>query len=169
MHTSLPDRLLGTVDVRGNEDYLMLYTSDARMVGAGMIWSLGGGAEGIAVGSTDGDMPPGLGTGPLNWDEFSRDLIVASHFTKNIGIYDLEGCVRQGFLPRLEAMDWSQAVVIPAESVRRARRMGLAIRVALWMASHLVYLLAGVVAVIWLVVRWRRSRRRARQRVAMQS
>jgi hypothetical protein len=169
VHSSLPDRWLGTVDVHGNEDYLMLYTSFARMAGAGIILSLGPGAQGIAVGSTDGDTSPGSGTGPLNWDEFSRDLIVASHFSKNIGVYDLEGCVRQGFLPRMETMDWSQSVVIPAEMVRKAGRMRRAIRVALWIASHIVYLSVVVVATIWLVVRWWRSRRRARQHRVAQS
>jgi hypothetical protein len=52
-HSTVLDRLLGTVDVRGNEEYLMLYTSFAPQVGAGMIWSLWRNAQGIAVGSTD--------------------------------------------------------------------------------------------------------------------
>ena len=36
-HSSILDRLLGTVDVRGNREYLVLYTNVARLVGAGMI------------------------------------------------------------------------------------------------------------------------------------
>ena len=79
-----------------------------------MIWSLGRGAQGIAVGSTDGETPPGGGSGPLDWDEFSRDLIVASPYSRQLGVYDLEGCVRQGFLPRLKTMDWNKSVVIPS-------------------------------------------------------
>src|SRR5579862_6799393 len=94
VHSSIPDRLLGTVDVRGNDEYLMLYTSFARQVGAGMIWSIGPHAQSIAIGITDGTLPPGSGSGPLNWDEFSRDLIIASHFSSHIGVYNLEGCVR---------------------------------------------------------------------------
>jgi hypothetical protein len=159
VHSSLPDRLLGTVDVRGDQDYLMLYTSFARPVGAGMIWSLGPHASGIAIGSTDGDLPPGTANGPLDWDEFSRDLIVASHFTSQIGVYDLEGCVRQNFLPRLLAMNWSQPVIIPAESVRRAARFGFVVRSALWIVSNLIYLAAaGLVLISWLL--WRRRTRR---------
>ena len=149
--SSLPHRLLGTIDLRGDEEYLMLYTSSARPIGAGMIWSLGSQAWGITIGSTDGDAVPGTGSGPLDWDEFARDLIVASHFTRHIGIYDLEGCVRQGFLPRLIPFDWSKSVTIPAESVQRAKRLGFIARSSLWIISNLIYLLlAGILLVIWL-------------------
>lgn len=148
VHSTLLDRMLGTVDVRGNEEYLMLYTNNARAVGAGMIWSLGPHAQGISVGVTDGPGEVGSGTGPLDWDEFSRDLIVASHFSKSIGIYNLEGCVRQGFLPRMKAMNWSASVVIPARSVARAERLGLVSRTVLWIASNLVYLVAAVVILL---------------------
>lgn len=155
VHSSLLDRLLGTVDVRGNEEYLMLYTNVARPVGAGMIWSLGRDAEAISIGSTDGDTAPGRGAGPLNWDEFSRDLIVASHFSRQIGVYNLEGCVRQGFLLRLKTMDWSQSVVIPEESVRRAERLGIILRTVLWIGSNLLYLIFAALALLaWLIRRW---------------
>jgi hypothetical protein len=161
VHSTLPDRLLGTVDVRGNEEYLMLYTNVARPVGAGMIWSLGRDAQAIAIGSTDGDTAPGKGAGPLDWNEFSRDLIVASHFTRQIGVYNLEGCVRQGFLPRLKTIDWSQSVVIPEESVRRAERIGIIIRAVLWIGSNIVdFLFAGLCFIAWLIWRSRREKRR---------
>jgi hypothetical protein len=71
--SSLLDRTLGTVDVRGDQEVLMLYTSFAHPIGAAMIWTLGPHAQAIAIGSTDGD--PGANAAPLNWDEFSRDLI----------------------------------------------------------------------------------------------
>jgi hypothetical protein len=160
VHSTLLDRMLGTVDVRGNEEYLMLYTNNARAVGAGMIWSLGPHAQGISVGVTDGPGKVGSGTGPLDWDEFSRDLIVASHFSKSIGIYNLEGCVRQGFLPRMKAMNWGESVVIPARSVARAERLGFVSRTVLWIASNLVYLvLAVVILLLWM---WSARRRRKR-------
>ncbi len=159
VHSTLPDRLLGTVDVSADQNYLMLYTSFARPVGAGMIWSLGPQASGIAIGSTDGDGDAGTGSGPLDWNEFSRDLIVASHFTRQIGIYDLEGCVRQGFLPRLVSMDWNQSVVIPEQSAQRAARIRLLSRSILWIASNLIYLISiAFLFVSWLV--WRRRARR---------
>lgn len=153
-HSSLLDRLLGTVEVRGNEQYLMLYTSAARGVGAGMIWTLGPHAQAIAIGSTDGASAPGSGSGPLDWTEFSTDLIAASHFTRHIGVYDLEGCVRQGFLPRLVTMNWSQSVVIPAESVRRAQLIGFISRSALWISSNFLYFLPfGLLLIFWLARR----------------
>lgn len=160
VHSTLLDRQLGTVDVRGNEEYLMLYTSYARNVGAAMIWSLGPHAQSIAIGSTDGPMPAGSGIGPLNWDEFSRDLLVASHFSHDIGVYNLEGCVRQGFLPRIETMNWNGSVLIPAASVTRAQRMGKALRTALWIGSRSLYFLAAaLLMLVWLILRWRERRR----------
>jgi hypothetical protein len=158
-HSTLPDRLLGTVDVRGDEDYLMLYTNNVRAVGAGMIWSLGPQAWGIGIGDTDANGTPGAGTGPLDWNEFSRDLIVASHFTPHVGIYNLEGCVRQGFLPRLLTFDWSQTATIPAASVERARRLGIVSRSTLWILSNLIYLL---LAAIIIAIGWRWWHRRSR-------
>jgi hypothetical protein len=159
--TTLIDRMLGTVDVRGNDEYLMLYSSYARQVGAAIIWSLGRGAQGISIGVTDGGTP-GTGTGALDWNEFSRDLIVASHFTKQIGVYNLEGCVHQGFLPRIETMDWNQSVVISAASIARARRLGLLMRTVLWIASRLPWLLAAALLLItWWIVRRRVRKKRA--------
>jgi hypothetical protein len=152
-HSTLLDRMLGTVDVRGNTEYLMLYTSYARLVGAGMIWQNGGSAQAIAIGSTDGNGPSGAGTGPLSWDEFSRDLIVASHFTHQIGVYNLEGCVRQGFLGRLETMDWHESVTIPPGLVSNAQRFGFLLRTSLWIAANSLYfailLLFGGTAFLW--------------------
>lgn len=160
VHSTLIDRLLGTVDVRGNEEYLMLYTNVARPVGAGMIWSLGRYSQAVAIGSTSGEGTPGTGSGPLDWNEFRRDLTVAAHFTRHVGIYNLEGCIRQGFLPRLEAMDWNQPVMIPAASVHRADRMGFLIRSTLWLVSHFFYfLLLLLLLIAWLIHRRRRRRR----------
>lgn len=158
-HSTLPDRLLGTVDLRGDENYLMLYTSFARPIGAGMIWSLGPQAQAIAIGSTDGEGTPGTGSGSLDWDEFLRDLMVASHFTRQIGIYDLEGCVRQGFLSRLESVNWSQSVEIPAESVQKAKRMGMISRGVLRFFANLPWIIAAALLLIaWWVVRRQRRR-----------
>jgi hypothetical protein len=157
--SELADRLLGSVEVRGDEEYLMLYTGYARPAGAGLIWELGPGAQGIAIGSTDGMGAAGSGMGPLSWDEFSRDLIVASHFTRKVGVYNLEGCVWQGFLPRLIAMDWNAATVIPAQSVARAGRLGMMVRGLFWVSSHALVLLCCAALLIVALLRYRRNRR----------
>ena len=165
VHSTLLDRLFGTIDVRGNEEYLMLYTNVARPIGAAMIWSLGRGAQGISVGSTDGETPPGVGSGPLDWNEFSRDLIVASHYSRQLGVYDLEGCVRQGFLPPLKSIDWSKSVFIPAESVRRAELLGLILRTVLWTSSHILYFISAALALCaWFA--WRRLIRNKKRIIA---
>ena len=159
LHTKLLDRLLGTVDVRGNENDVMIYTSYARPVGSAIILDLGPHAQGIIVGVTDGQPPAGSGFGPLDWDEFSSDLIVASHFTHHIGVYNLEGCVRQRFLARLETMDWGGSVVIPAVSISRAKRHVMALSVALWIGSNLLYLAAAAFLFAVFCIWWWRSRR----------
>jgi len=163
LHTTLLDRLLGTVDVRGNEDDVMIYTSYARPVGSAIILDLGPYAQGIVLGVTDGPPPAGSGFGPLDWDEFSSDLIVASHFAHHIGVYNLEGCVRQRFLARLETMDWGGSVVIPAASISRAKRHVMALSIALWIGSNLLYLASAAfllaVFCIWL---WRTRRFRSK-------
>jgi hypothetical protein len=161
-HSSLPDRMLGTVDVRGDLEVLMLLTSYAHPPGAAIIWTLGPEAQAIAIGVTDGD--PNANPAPLNWSEFSRDLIVASHFTHVIGVYNLEGCVRQGFLPRLKAMDWSQSVTIPADAVRGADHRVLMLVLLLWISSHLLYLVVVLLlAIAWIVWRWRMRKMKGAQ------
>jgi len=168
-HAEWLDRMLETVDVRGNEDYVMLYTSYGRPSGAGVIWLLGRHAQGIVVGVTDGAGSAGKGTGPLDWDEFSRDLIVASHFTRRIGVFDLEGCIRQGFLPRLLHFDWGQTVIIPAKSMSRAQRLVFIVRAALWTGSYILYFVPAILMLVaWVVLRRRipgagRTRRRESQ------
>ncbi|HEY2468487.1 MAG TPA: TIGR03435 family protein [Terracidiphilus sp.] len=68
---------------------------------------------------------------PLSWNDFSGDLIVASHFSHVVGVYNLEGVVRLGFLYRLETMDWHQSATISAQSITRARRLQWVTRILL--------------------------------------
>ena len=154
-HSSLLDRLLGTVDVRGDQEVLMLYTSYAPPpVGAAIIWKLGPDAQAIAIGVTDGDLRANPAV--LNWSRFSRDLIVAAHFSHLVGVYDLEGCVRQGFLSRMKTMNWNQSVIIPADAIRRADHRLLLLGLILWISSHFLYLVVVLVLSIALIGwRWR--------------
>jgi hypothetical protein len=162
-NSSLIDRLLGTVDVHGNTDYLMLYSVYARPHSAGAVWSFGRGAQAIAIGSTAGPGTPGTPGGPLSWDEFSRDLIVAAHYTDQVGVYNLEGCIRQGFLPRLETFDWSQTIILPSDAIRHTQRLTRVIRTALWLASHILYFVFGFL----LLAAWLIGRRCMRSRPAI--
>jgi hypothetical protein len=160
-HSSLLDRMFGTVDVRGDQEVLMLYTSYAGTAGAAIIWRLGADAQSIAICCTNGD--PAANPAVLDWSRFSRDLIVASHFSHVIGVYNLEGCVHQDFLPRLQTMIWSQSVTIPAVAIRAANHHLLMLMLVLWISSHLLYLVAAfLLAIAWIVWRWRIRNRAAR-------
>jgi hypothetical protein len=148
-NSSLLDRMLGTVDVRGDQEVLMLYTSYAGPAGAAIIWDFGPDAQSIAICCTDGD--PAANPAVLDWSRFSRDLIVAGHFSHVVGVYNLEGCVHQGFLPRLETMNWSQSVTIPAVAIRSANQHLRMLRLVLWISSHLLYFVFVLLLAIALI------------------
>ena len=91
------------------------------------------------VGVTAGDPQPGARMGPLTWEELEHDVIVASHFSPVVGIYNLEGSVRRGFLPRLETIDWTQPVIISADANRQVILLRARVQAALWTLSRLPY------------------------------
>jgi hypothetical protein len=149
-HSTLLERLFGLVDVRGNEEVLMTYSNFNHKVGAAMVWSYGQDTQAVAVGSTlsSGNAALDAKYGPLNWEEFSRDVVVASHFSRQVGVYSLEGCVRQGFLPRLKTLDWNQGVEIPSAALARMHRFRVLIQGVLWTASHLLYFATAFLIVV---------------------
>jgi hypothetical protein len=106
---------LALVDVRTDREVWMLYSSFMPGVGPGFLWSYGPEAEAIGVGTTGGGPDiPGSPTMPtLGWEELARDLLLARHWCDDILIHSLEGCVQQGFLSRLPALDWEEAVTAP--------------------------------------------------------
>ena len=163
-HSTVLQRILGIVDVRGNQEVLMLYTSFNHAAGAGVIWQYGPDAQAIVVGSTASSGDPAIDAKfpPLNWDEFSRDLIVARHFSSVVGVYSLEGCIQQGFLTKLKTLDWNRTIIIPGEAVRKAGSFRKFVLVILWTGSHLAYfavvfLLAIALLGCWMVRRRRRQ------------
>jgi hypothetical protein len=149
------ERILGLVDVRGNDEVLMAYTSFNHHLDSALIWAYGPDAQVIAVGSTGSTGDPQLDArfAPLDWNELSRDLIVASHFTRVIGIYSLEGCVHQGLLTRLSGFDWNQFVTVGADSISTVKRFRMAFQIALWIASHPFIVLLLLLFGWWFV--WR--------------
>jgi len=159
-HTTLLERLFGLVDVRGNREVLMLYTSFNHAMDSALVWKYGPRAQAIVVGSTKGNPPTDARFPPLDWEEFSRDLRVAAHFSPVVGVYSLEGCVHQGFLARLKSMDWNEPVTIPADALRKANRMRSRIHAVLWLGSNLPYFVLVIfIATGWWI--WRRARQRA--------
>ena len=87
VHSTILERLFGLVDVRGDEEVLMTYTTFNHKAGAAMVWSYGQDTQALVVGSTLGSGNAAIDAkyGPLNWEEFSRDTIVASHFSRESG------------------------------------------------------------------------------------
>lgn len=152
--STLLQRLFGQVDVRTDREVWMLYTSVMRTVGPGLLWIYGREASAIAVGTTGGgpDVPGHPEIPALNWDEFARDLRLATHWSGDIYIHSLEGCVRQGFLPRLLDFDWEAAVAAP-EGARTAAALRRALQGVLWTSAHPWRALAVAAAATWLVRR----------------
>jgi hypothetical protein len=164
-HSTVLDRLLGLVDVRGNDEALMVYTSFNHKLDSAMIWEYGSDAQAIAVGSTasSGDAATDAAFPPLDWEQFSHDVIVARHFSRTIGVYDLEGSIKQGFIARLKTVNWNEPVVIPSQALISAARLRRLAHAGLWIASRAVYI-AGIILLFfaWLVYAFVRRRRRKR-------
>lgn len=76
----------------------------------------------MGVGSTGGgpDIPGHPEVPALDWDALARDLRLARRWCDDLLIHSLEGCVRQGFLPRLRSFDWEPAVAPPGTTWRAA-------------------------------------------------
>ena len=92
--------------------------------------------------------------GPLSWEELSHDVIVASHFSPVVGIYNLEGSVHRRLLPRLQALDWNQPVIISADQNRQMIRFRSRVQAVLRTFSRLPYFaLAILVADAWILLR----------------
>lgn len=158
---TLFQRLLGLVDVRTDREVWMLYTSFLPGIGPGLLWNYGREAQAIAVGSTGGgpDIPGHPQVPALNWDAVARDLWLAHHCSDDLYIHSLEGCVWQGFLPRLQEFDWTEPVRAPrsaplAMGLRGVLRGGLRASVHPWASLGLLTALIGCG---WLTARPRRA------------
>jgi hypothetical protein len=162
VHSTVLERISGIVDIRADREALMLYTSFNPGLDSALIWVYGPEAQAIAVGSTAGsDTDPRFHR--LNWDEFSRDLRVARHFSSTIGVYSLAGCVQQGFLDRLRTMNWDELVSIPGDAVQRAERLRARIQRAIWIGSCLPY--AAILTLILVALSIATMLRRRKMRV----
>lgn len=160
-HLTILERLLGIVDVHGDNEAIMIFSGLNQAIGSAMIWMLGPDSQSIILLGTDA---PGH---PLSWSSFSQDLIVASHFTHVIGVFNLEGAVRLGLLSRLETMDWRQSATVSAHSLLLAERLQKLALVLLWLLEFWPFIaLAILLALAWLVGRlWnQRSNRKSAPR-----
>lgn len=147
-HTTLFERVLGIVDVRGDDESVMIFSGFNRSVGAALIWALGPDTQSITIGCG------ALNGNALSWEEFSKDLIVASHFSRIVGVFNLEGCTQLGYLSRLETFDWRSSVTLSGQSLVSAQRFERIARLGLWVAEFLpVILLAVLITLAWMLSR----------------
>ena len=151
--STLLQRLFGLVDVRTDREVWMLYSSFFGGLGPGLLWSYGPEAPAIAVGSTGGapDIPGSPQVPKLTWEQLARDLGLARHWSESILIHSLEGCVEQGFLPRLRSFAWPPATPPSSAGVAAALRSGL--RGVLWASGHPRSALAVAVVLVGLLRR----------------
>jgi hypothetical protein len=163
-HSTILDRIFGVVPARGDEEVLMVYSS-FNHVGPALVYSYGKEAQAIAIGSTRAGNDSAMNTRfhPLNWEEFEKDLIVASHFTHTIGVYSLEGCVYQGFLQHLKNFDWDQTIVISSKSIKQVAHFRRVVGILIWVLSAWVYIFIAVILLLLLLIwrlriRWRKKK-----------
>ena len=90
---------------------------------------------------------------------------MARHWSDELFVYSLEGCVWQGYLGRLRSFDWEQPVTLP-KTVWLAGALRTLLRGTLWASAHPWGVLGAVVATIWLISRWQRRLQRRRFRRA---
>jgi hypothetical protein len=147
---------LALVDVPTDREVWMLYSSFMRSLGPGLIWAYGPEAPAIAVGTTGGgpDIPGSPQMPALNWEQLAGDLRLARHFCDQLLIHSLEGCVWQGFLPRLRSFEGVD-VEGPPDSAPAGAALRKILRATLWASAH-PWPVLGIAAAAWLAGRWRR-------------
>jgi hypothetical protein len=149
--SSVLQRTLGLVDLNTDREVLMLYTSFMRPNGEAILWSYAPDADAIGVGSTGGgvDIQGVIDLEPLSWDEFSRDLRLCAAHNKPIYIFSLEGCAAQGFLTKLNQLDWGTPVT-PPQRTGRVNAIRTAIAAGLWLLERPWVILISILSFVGL-------------------
>jgi hypothetical protein len=172
--TTVIQRMLDIIDLPADHEVLMLYSSVLQPVvgndlqGA-FVRSYGQHADGIAIGSTGGgvviDPVSGAQAPRLTRDAWERDLRIAAQYTEHVHVFSLEGCVEQGWLERVAALDWSTPPRVPLAAHARMGLLRMVIGGGLWVSRYgwLVlgwsgWLVAGGMFGAQLLQRWRRVR-----------
>jgi hypothetical protein len=150
--STLLQRAAGLVDIPADREVWMLYSSLVRPYGPAMIASYALEAEAIGLGSTGGGVEqPGLpGPAALSWEELSRDLRLAWYWCTDLHIFSLEGCVQQGYLERLRSFTWDLPLIMPEAGMARVRNLRQALTSSLWLGSHFLLILLGLVSALLL-------------------
>jgi hypothetical protein len=151
--STILQRLTGIVEIPANRRVIMLYTNFFRPYGQAVLWNYARDASAVAVGVTGGGVeiegvPQQI---PLDWAEFSRDLRLANQRTKDIHIFSLEGCVDQGFLPKIINFDWNRSATPAHPWNELVILIRLLMRMGLWASAHLLTVVILLVFSLWLL------------------
>jgi hypothetical protein len=157
--SSVLQRWLGILDLAVDREILMLYSSFCRPWGDAMLLSYGKDAQYIAVGSTGGgvDLEGVADTRPLDWQEFSRDLLIAGLLKPEVAVFSLEGCVHQGFLERLEKFDWQQSIQVERKKYLIVQQVRQLLAAKLWLLER--PWLPAVIFLLLILLQVRRRRK----------
>jgi hypothetical protein len=120
--STLMRRVVGLVEVECDAEVLMVYRS---YFGQALVHSYCADASRIALGVTGGgvhadepEIEPRIG-----FAELESDLLAASRHSRELYVFSLEGCVQNGMLDAIAAIDWSREPERPSKgAMRRARR-----------------------------------------------
>jgi hypothetical protein len=158
--STLMQRATGIIDLPADREVLLLYSSFARPHGAGFVWSYAPEAKAIGIGITNPGVEMGMAAEsyPLSWEELERDLRLAWHWTDDLFIYSLEGCVKRGFLPRLKTFVWDQPFLAPTEPALWVENWRGLLQTVLWISTHLWLVALGIFGVVLLFIPLRRRK-----------
>lgn len=147
-------KLTGILDLPTNKEIPMLYSSYLGENGPGYILEYGKEAEAIAIGITGGGvMIEGIDHGEvLNWEVFSRDLLLASQMAKEVHIFSLEGCVQQGFISRLKDFSFDKKTNAYSNEQQTVKRLRKRISFYLKLLDHPYGLSLSVAFIILLAL-----------------
>ncbi len=152
-------RLLGILDLATDREVLMLYSSFARPIGAGLLWSYAPSTRAFGLGVTGGGVDLQNNPGqPLDWQEFSRDLRLAWYWGNYLYIFSLEGCVQQKYLSRLKDFVWDAPITEPGQVERRVTNWRSFFQGILWSLAHLPVLLFAALGLLAVLSYIRRRR-----------
>lgn len=158
-NSTVLQKAAGLVDLAVDREVLMLYTSIFGKLTRAMIEVYGAQAGGVGIGNTGGGvvMEGVPAHTPLTWEQFTGDLRAARQTGKPVYVFCLEGCVAQGFLPRLTTFEWNDRQKIPGKGLVRAGRGGL--QGLLWLIQRPLVGAAALAGVIGGVLILRRGKK----------
>ena len=160
--TTSIQKVIGILDLQTDREVPMLYSSFGSPASIIVYHEPG---KPIAIGSTGGGVKiGGEEARPLSWEEFSRDLLLASHQTDEIYIFSLEGCVAKGWLSRIARFDFAQPPPDIASAVAEQEGQRRWIQRAASVLDRPIVASATVIAIpavlVWGAIKIARQRRR---------